>query len=217
MLAVRDTGMGISKETLTHIFEPFFTTKAEGKGTGLGLSTVYGIVKQSGGSIEVDSEVGQGATFRIYLPAAYEDAQSVRPRATSNELVSTSGHETILIVEDEESVRNMAIRILRSRGYSVLESRTGAEALLLGEQHPGPIHLLFTDMVLPGGMNGWELKERMHALRPEIKVLCMSGYAYDSGIQRRILELGIPYLEKPFQLAILEQKVREALDAPSKD
>ena len=213
MLAVSDTGTGIDKAILSQIYEPFFTTKAEGKGTGLGLSTVYGIVKQSGGHIGVESELGRGTTFRIYLPVAKEDAQPVKSSSTIHELAS--GSETILLVEDEETVRNLTRRVLRGNGYSVLEVRTGAEALALSEQHPGPIHLLLTDLVLPGGMSGWDLRERLLALRPEIRVLCMSGYAYDAAVQHHILERGIPFLEKPFKPAALTQKVREVLEAPS--
>ncbi len=213
MLAVSDAGVGMDDETLSHLFEPFFTTKGAGKGTGLGLSTVYGIVKQSGGHIAVESHLRQGTTFRIYLPAVKQDVQSSRPSPAVKE--TASGSETILLVEDEEAVRTMAGRVLRSSGYSVLEARAGAEALALVEQHPEPIHLLLTDVVLPGGMNGWDLRERLLSLRPEIKALCMSGYAYDATLHINISERGIPFLEKPFKPAVLAQKVREVLEKPS--
>jgi signal transduction histidine kinase/CheY-like chemotaxis protein len=209
MLAVSDTGTGIPREIQAQIFEPFFTTKEQGKGTGLGLATVYGIVKQSGGYIEVDSEPGQGTVFRIYLPrldaAAVTVDRSVRPAAAAG------GTETILLVEDEEGVRELARDILRASGYTVLEARNGAEALLLCERHQGPLDMLLTDVVMPR-MSGRELAERLAPLRPELSVLYMSGYTDDAVIRHGVLAAGTAFLQKPFTPAALVQRVRETLD-----
>jgi signal transduction histidine kinase/ActR/RegA family two-component response regulator len=208
MLAVSDTGTGIPREIQAQIFEPFFTTKEQGKGTGLGLATVYGIVKQSGGYIEVDSEPGQGTTFRIYLPrleAAVTVDRSVRPAAAAG------GTETILLVEDEEGVRELARDILRASGYTVLEARNGAEALLLFERHQGPLDMLLTDVVMPR-MSGRELAERLAPLRPELSVLYMSGYTDDAVIRHGVLGAGTAFLQKPFTPAALVLRVRETLD-----
>ena len=195
MLAVSDTGTGIPREIQAQIFEPFFTTKEQGKGTGLGLATVYGIVKQSGGYIEVDSEPGQGTAFRIYLPR----------------LDAAAATETILLVEDEEGVRELARDILRASGYTVLEARNGAEALLLCERHQGPLDMLLTDVVMPR-MSGRELAERLAPLRPELSVLYMSGYTDDAVIRHGVLAAGTAFLQKPFTPAALVQRVRETLD-----
>jgi signal transduction histidine kinase/CheY-like chemotaxis protein len=209
MLAVSDTGTGIPREIQAQIFEPFFTTKEQGKGTGLGLATVYGIVKQSGGYIEVDSEPGQGTVFRIYLPrldaAAVTVDRSVRPAAVAG------GTETILLVEDEEGVRELARDILRASGYTVLEARNGAEALLLCERHQGPLDMLLTDVVMPR-MSGRELAERLAPLRPELSVLFMSGYTDDAVIRHGVLAAGTAFLQKPFTPAALVLRVRETLD-----
>jgi signal transduction histidine kinase/ActR/RegA family two-component response regulator len=208
MLAVSDTGTGIPREIQAQIFEPFFTTKEQGKGTGLGLATVYGIVKQSGGYIEVDSEPRQGTTFRIYLPrleAAVTVDRSVRPAAAAG------GTETILLVEDEEGVRELARDILRASGYTVLEARNGAEALLLCERHQGPLDMLLTDVVMPR-MSGRELAERLAPLRPELSVLYMSGYTDDAVIRHGVLAAGTAFLQKPFTPAALVLRVRETLD-----
>jgi CheY-like chemotaxis protein len=208
MLAVSDTGTGIPREIQAQIFEPFFTTKEQGKGTGLGLATVYGIVKQSGGYIEVDSEPGQGTTFRIYLPrleAAVTVDRSVHPAAAAG------GTETILLVEDEEGVRELARDILRASGYTVLEARNGAEALLLFERHQGPLDMLLTDVVMPR-MSGRELAERLAPLRPELSVLYMSGYTDDAVIRHGVLAAGTAFLQKPFTPAALVLRVRETLD-----
>ena len=209
MLAVSDTGTGIPHEIQSQIFEPFFTTKEQGKGTGLGLATVYGIVKQSGGYIEVDSEPGQGTTFRIYLPrleaAAVTVDRSVRPAAAAG------GTETILLVEDEEGVRELARDILRASGYTVLEARNGAEALLLCERHQGPLDMLLTDVVMPR-MSGRELAERLAPLRPDLSVLYMSGYTDDAVIRHGVLGAGTAFLQKPFTPAALVLRVRETLD-----
>jgi signal transduction histidine kinase/CheY-like chemotaxis protein len=209
MLAVADTGTGIPREIQAQIFEPFFTTKEQGKGTGLGLATVYGIVKQSGGYIEVDSEPGQGTTFRIYLPrldvAAVTVDRNARPAAVAG------GTETILLVEDEEGVRELARDILRASGYTVLEARNGAEALLLCERHQGPLDMLLTDVVMPR-MSGRELAERLAPLRPDLSVLYMSGYTDDAVIRHGVLGAGTAFLQKPFTPAALVQRVRETLD-----
>ncbi len=209
MLAVSDSGVGIPREMQKHIFEPFFTTKEQGKGTGLGLATVYGIVKQSGGYIEVDSQPGRGTTFRIYLPRV-DSATAVAERG-ARAVAPSGGTETILLVEDEDGVRELARDILRASGYTVLEARNGAEGLLLGERHQGPLHLLLTDVVMPR-MSGRELAERMTALRPELGVLYMSGYTDDAVIRHGVLGADTAFLQKPFTPAALIQRVRETLD-----
>jgi signal transduction histidine kinase/ActR/RegA family two-component response regulator len=209
MLAVSDSGVGIPRELQRHIFEPFFTTKEQGKGTGLGLATVYGIVKQSGGYIEVDSEPGRGTTFRIYLPRV--DSASPAAERSPRAAAPTGGTETILLVEDEDGVRELARDILRSSGYTVLEGRNGAEGLLLGERHQGALDLLLTDVVMPR-MSGRELAERMVSLRPELSVLYMSGYTDDAVIRHGVLGSDTAFLQKPFTPAALVQRVRETLD-----
>ena len=209
MLSVGDSGVGIPREIQAQIFEPFFTTKEQGKGTGLGLATVYGIVKQSGGYIEVDSEPGRGTTFRIYLPRV-DTTTPVADRA-SRPSNAAGGTETVLLVEDEEGVRELARDILRSSGYTVLEARSGSEALLISERHQGPLDLLLTDVVMPR-MSGRELAERLGPLRPELSVLYMSGYTDDAVIRHGVLGAGTAFLQKPFTPATLVQRVRETLD-----
>jgi PAS domain S-box-containing protein len=211
MLAVSDSGAGMDEETLSHLFEPFFTTKETGKGTGLGLATVYGIVKQSGGHIGVYSEVGRGTTFKVYLPLSEEAVETGSTFQATPELLR--GRETILIVEDADVVRNLAREVLSQSGYTVLEARDGKEALRVCQQHEGPIHLLLTDVVMPG-MSGCEVAEQLASLRPEMKVLYMSGYTDNAIVRHGVLESGIAYLQKPFSPAALTQKVREALDTP---
>jgi PAS domain S-box-containing protein len=208
MLAVTDTGAGMDAETQSRIFEPFFTTKEKGKGTGLGLSTVYGIVKQSGGYVWVYSELGRGTTFKIYLPLAEGAETALQPEAVLP--ADSPGLETVLLVEDEEHVRHVAREFLEIRGYSVLEAKNGEDALQLAHSHPGPIHLLLTDVVMPG-MNGRELWQRL-SWRPEMKVLYMSGYPENAIVQHGTLEEGVMYLQKPFTLSALTHKVREVLN-----
>jgi two-component system cell cycle sensor histidine kinase/response regulator CckA len=211
MLAVTDNGCGMDKETQSHLFEPFFTTKETGEGTGLGLSTVYGIVKQSGGNIWAYSELGQGTTFKIYLPRIEEAVRTYRPKA--GRAVSPGGSETILLVEDEEAVRTIVSKILQNKGYTVLEAHHGIEALQICMHHEGLIHLMVTDVVMPQ-MSGRELAERLTMLRPEIRVLFMSGYPDNAIVHHGVLGAGTAFLQKPFTLNALECKVRELLDAP---
>jgi len=209
MLAVSDTGCGMDSETQSHLFEPFFTTKERGKGTGLGLSTVYGIVKQSGGNVWVYSELGRGATFKVYLPQVDEPLEE--PRPVEARAVPARATETVLVVEDEVSVRSLVRGVLESRGYRVLEACHGADALSISDQHGGPIHLLLTDVVMPE-MSGRDLASRVMPRRPEIRVLYMSGYTDDAIIHNGVLDAGTAFLQKPFTPDALARKVREVLD-----
>ncbi len=209
LLAVTDTGNGMDAETRSRVFEPFFTTKAKGKGTGLGLATVYGIVKQSGGYVWVYSEPGRGATFKIYLPCvegASEGAGARKPAAAS-----LRGTETVLLAEDEASLRTLTRTILESFGYTVLEASGGKEALELARRHEGPIHILLTDVVLPE-MDASALASRIAMLRPETKVICTSGYTDDTVVRRGLLAEGARFLQKPFAPEGLGAMVREVLD-----
>jgi PAS domain S-box-containing protein len=209
MLTVTDTGQGMDKQIQSQIFEPFFTTKEMGRGTGLGLATVYGIVKQSGGDIHVYSEPGQGATFKIYLPAAKTTPHLSFPQQTVPEV--PGGSETILLVEDEEIVRRLVITVLEEKGYSLLEAERGDEALALVQAHPGQIDLLITDVVMPG-MSGRVLAEQLAALRPGQKVLYTSGYTDDAVVRHGLLTAEVEFLSKPFSPTALAAKVRQVLD-----
>jgi two-component system, cell cycle sensor histidine kinase and response regulator CckA len=210
LLAVTDTGCGMDAATRSQIFEPFFTTKELGKGTGLGLSTVYGIIRQSGGHIWVYSEPGQGTTFKIYLPRVTAALPAPEEARFCDD--SLEGRETILLVEDEDLVRQVARRILQSHGYVVLEAGNGHEALQVQAQHQGPIHLVLTDLVMPG-LGGQELANRLTSRCPAIKVLFMSGYAEDGIMDKNLAAPGLVYIQKPFEAYALTRKVREFLDA----
>jgi two-component system, cell cycle sensor histidine kinase and response regulator CckA len=210
MLAVSDTGVGMDDETQKRIFEPFFTTKELGKGTGLGLSTVYGIVKQSGGNIWVYSEVGHGTTFKVYLPIVDEEPQELKRSAEVEK--NLRGRETVLLAEDEEIVRKLTQEILETYGYQVLEAANASTALSICEHHKKPIHLLITDVVMPE-MSGRELADRLHGLRPEMKVLYMSGYTDNAIVHHGILDPDISFLQKPFTPDALARKVREVLES----
>jgi CheY-like chemotaxis protein len=212
MLAVTDTGIGMTSDTVAHIFEPFYTTKESGRGTGLGLSTVYGIVKQSGGYIWVYSEPGKGTTFKVYLPRV-EDRVEVSSTAQTPAPAACDGKETILLVEDEAAVRELTRMVLSKRGYSVLEALNPADAEQLAGSHGSEIHLLLTDVVMPG-MSGRELAKRLTAQRRNLRVLYMSGYTYNVIAEGGTLEEGLSFLQKPFTPQVLAQKVRETLDRP---
>jgi CheY-like chemotaxis protein len=210
MMAVSDTGTGMTSEIRTHIFEPFFTTKERGKGTGLGLSTVYGIIKQHGGEIFVYSEPGQGATFKIFLPRVVEAAvPSAAAEAPSAPL--PRGNETVLVVEDEEGVRKLVGSVLELSGYRVLEADSGEAAMEVSSTHEGEIQLLVTDVVMPK-MSGRDLAQALVLLRPNIKVLFLSGYADRAVIEHGILDTGAAFMQKPFTPDALARKVREVLD-----
>ena len=208
MLAVSDDGCGMGAETRKNLFEPFFTTKGVGEGSGLGLATIYGIVKQNAGFINVYSEPGHGATFKIYLPRSHDTVEAKRhPAAESVE----KGTETVLLVEDEESILQMGKTMLERFGYTVLAANTPKEALVLAERHKEPIHLLVTDVVMPG-MDGKVLKDHIEIVHPDIRVLFMSGYTANVIMHRGILESDVHFLPKPFSINSLAAKVREVLD-----
>ncbi len=208
MLSMNDTGRGIDDETMKHIFEPFFTTKKKGEGSGLGLSIAYGIVSQSGGNIAVSSEVGRGTSFRVILPATEEPIEEEVQEAPVGPL---RGNETVLLVEDEETVRTLVRKVLSRRGYTVIEARDGIEGVETAVRESGPIHLLLTDVVMPR-MGGRALAERVTSLRPGIRVLYMSGYSEDAIAHHGIPEDGADFIQKPFTPEALERKVREVLD-----
>jgi CheY-like chemotaxis protein len=208
-LTVKDTGEGMDEATQIRIFEPFFTTKKRGKGTGLGLAMVFGFIKQSGGHISVASERGNGATFQIYLPRIEMPALAGQPPAVASEV--TCGWETILLVEDEDAVRTLTQQILQTRGYTVLPAARGAEALILAQTRDGPIHLLITDVVMPG-LDGRLLSEAVTKLRPATKTLFISGYAEDTVLRHGIATTEATFLQKPFDLEALPERVRKLLD-----
>jgi CheY-like chemotaxis protein len=211
-LSVNDTGCGMDADTLTHLFEPFFTTKGVGQGTGLGLSTVYGIVKQSGGSIGVQSEVGRGSTFRIYLPRVEGKADEAEPLPQAL-LPPRPGSEKILVVEDSDVVRKLIHGVLTAQGYHVLEAGDGREAVRVFERHAAPVNLLLTDVVMPKA-GGRDLAKYMLSVIPDLKILFMSGYLDTTVIQHSFLEGKTYFIPKPFTPAQLAKKVREVLDAP---
>jgi len=213
MLAVSDTGMGMSRETVAHIFEPFYTTKESGRGTGLGLSTVYGIVKQSGGYIWVYSELDRGSSFKVYLPRVEQAAETlaaIKPVSTEQK-----GSETILLVEDQPQVRELARMALLEKGYTVLATSNPEDAESACAKHASDIHLLLTDLIMPG-ISGRELATRLTARRPKMRVLYMSGYTFSimaqATDQSGMLEDGMAFLQKPFTPSALTEKVREVLD-----
>lgn len=208
MLSITDTGTGMAPDIKDHIFEPFFSTKEKGKGTGLGLSTVYGIVKQSGGNIWVYSEPGRGTTFKLYLPRVCEPADAIGEQPSGD---VPRGNETILVVEDEGAVRRLAVRVLAQYGYRALEASDGARALALCEEHKGPLHLILTDVIMPG-MSGREAAERLRELHPEAKLLYMSGYTDNVIVHHGVLDQGTKFIHKPFTVEALARKVREVLD-----
>ena len=208
MLAVIDEGTGMDDQTRAHIFEPFYTTKEFGKGTGLGLAMVFGITKQSGGYIHVDSEIGRGTSFEVYFPVStLDDSHPQRHELT----VTPKGHETLLLVEDDNAVRVLANHILQSCGYQVLEAAGGQQAIRLAESHRGPLDLLVSDVVMPH-LSGRQLAEQLAALQPRMKVLFLSGYTDDSVIRHGVMQADFAFLQKPFTLASLSSKVRDVLD-----
>jgi two-component system, cell cycle sensor histidine kinase and response regulator CckA len=209
LLAVSDTGTGLSDKVKAHLFEPFFTTKEQGKGTGLGLATVHGIIKQSRGHVAVYSELGQGTVFKVYLPRT--DASVTATAAPPPSSDKLGGHETILLVEDDDVVRTLARTVLTRAGYKIIEARRGDEALAIADGHPSTIHLVLTDLIMPG-MNGADLTRTVKARHPAIRTLYASGYTDLSMIKEDALDLAAPFLGKPFTPASLLLKVREVLD-----
>jgi two-component system cell cycle sensor histidine kinase/response regulator CckA len=208
-LAVSDSGDGMDSETMHRIFEPFFTTKEEGKGTGLGLATVFGIIKQSGGDIRVQSVPGHGSTFTIYLPSAVAPVLELAAPAAKSP--TPRGCETVLVVEDEDAVRHLEREVLESNGYTVIEAAGPSEAIELASSHEGVIHLLLTDLVMPE-MNGQELARRLAVERPHMKMIFASGYSDDAFIHRGMIELDGSFLAKPLTPHSIAQTVRDVLD-----
>ena len=212
MLAVSDTGIGMNAEVQRHIFEPFFTTKGMGRGTGLGLSMAYGIVKQSGGSIEVYSEPDHGSTFKVYLPRVEAPAEALYGKQPAVHTVR--GSETILLVEDDLQVRDLAVSVLRACGYRVVVAESALGVVPACDQHDGVIHLLLTDVVMPG-IGGREVAARVLAQRPGVRVLYMSGYTTNAIVHHGVLDPGTFFIQKPFTPSSLAAKVREVLDGPA--
>jgi len=213
MLGVRDTGCGMDQETQSHIFEPFFTTKESGKGTGLGLATAYGVIKQSGGDILVDSSPGQGSFFKLYLPQVAETSEA--PSKIASPPTPALGSHTILLVEDEQSLRKLAHKILKDVGYAVLEAEGGSKALEIAEQYKSRIDLLLTDVIMPG-INGRMLAEKLSAARPDMKILYMSGYAEGEIARHGFLQPSVQVLRKPFTCEELTQRVQQVITAAQK-
>jgi CheY-like chemotaxis protein len=210
VLAVTDTGAGMDAETIAQAFEPFFTTKPVGKGTGLGLSQVYGFVKQSGGHVKIYSEVGQGTTVKLYLPRLATDV--AEPDELSDQPSPEAAlEETVLVLEDDEDVRSYSVEILRELGYRVLEAHDGLSALRVLDQH-ARVDILFTDVVLPGGMTGAQVAAHARALRPKLKVLFTTGYARNAIIHHGRLDKGVQLITKPFSFNDLAAKIRDVLD-----
>jgi len=210
LLAVSDTGRGMDESVRERIFEPFFTTKEQGQGTGLGLATVYGIVKQSGGDIQLASAPGAGTSFTIYLPRVPEAVIEV-DETISTVVAMPPGDETVLLVEDEPEVRDLAREILEGSGYTVLQACDAQDAMLMAERHSGPIHLLLTDVIMPK-QSGRALVERLRPLRPEMQVLYMSGYTNEAIVRHGVLDPDTLFIQKPFTPLGLGEKVRAALD-----
>jgi CheY-like chemotaxis protein len=211
LLSFTDTGVGMDPDTEAHAFEPFFTTKEPGNGTGLGLATVYGIVKQSSGSIYLYTEPGRGTTFKIYLPRVEEEATAVTEAVTVRP--AATGSATILVVEDNAAVREFCRRVLEEQGYTVLEAASGAAALPLAASHIGSLDLLVTDVVMPG-MQGHQLADRLWADRPDMPVLYVSGFTEDSSLTNDISRREVAFLPKPFTAEALGRAVRDAIDRP---
>jgi CheY-like chemotaxis protein len=208
MLSISDTGHGMDAETKNHIFEPFFTTKGPGKGTGLGLATVYGIVKQAGGDIWVYSEPGRGTTFKLYFPEVGEAAAAQSDTLTQR---AGRGHETLLVVEDEEGVRNLLALMLRQQGYEVLTAATPNEAIEISSRYGGPIAMLVTDVVMPQ-MSGAHLAQELLQSRSDMRVLFMSGYTENAVVHHGVLDAGVEFIAKPVSQDALARKVRQILD-----
>ncbi len=213
LLAVTDTGQGMTAETKAHIFEPFFTTKGLGKGTGLGLATVYGITRQSGGSIMVDTEIGKGTTFSIYLPCQTAAIEVLT--AAPSAIESRQNSETILVVEDEEVVRQLICAVLKDAGYFILEAHCPSEAIRIVQQQDVPIHLIVTDVVMPE-MHGPALVRALAELQPQMKTLFVSGYSENDISDQGVIDRNLQVLQKPFKPQTLVQRIREILDQPPK-
>jgi two-component system, cell cycle sensor histidine kinase and response regulator CckA len=214
IVSVTDTGIGMDEATQSHLFEPFFTTKERGRGTGLGLATAYGIMRQSGGAIRIQSEIGKGTTVRIYLPAVRAKAPAPQEKAAAAHTGPPTGAETILLVEDEARVRKLIVDVLTARGYRVLEATRGEEAIKLCKTHQGEIDLAVVDVVMPE-LSGPELVRQIAPLRPGARVLYISGYTDEAIVHHGILQSGAAFLQKPFMPNALVRKVREVLDTRS--
>jgi CheY-like chemotaxis protein len=207
---VSDTGYGMDEDTVAHIFEPFFTTKERGKGTGLGLATVYGMVQQTGGDVQVTSQPGRGSTFHVYLPVVMESLSSASEQPSAGAGIGT---ETVLVVEDETAVRDFTAKVLRQLGYQVLTASGGEQAIRVSDSHSAEISALITDVIMPG-MSGRQVAEELKRRRTGIKVLFLSGYTEDVIAEHGVLEPGVDFLAKPFHLEDLGRKLREVLDRP---